>query len=262
MRACAFLLERRAFPLFLTALLALTVLSDCGTEKKNPVSTDGGGTTPTTYTTLHGIFAGASDGGRLSLSIATGSLARSLGGDMTVPVTGTIAPTGGTAVALAGTYNPATDTLLVGATGYALLGVYEPIDPFPSISGTYHSPAGFGTFGCAAGESSAVKIFICTFAESNQQITGRFNLAAVDTIIAGVAFPDGGTEDDYHFFKGTVERTGYPRAIVLHGDNGQNVFDAIGEWNPNTDEAGGTWTVTDTSVPETYSGTWSGLGQP
>lgn len=264
MRAFTLLLDRRGFPFLLTAALALFALVGCGSSDngKNPVEPVT--PTPTTFTKLHGIFAGASDGGRISLSIAAGTLAGTVTRDQTVPVTGTIIPTGGEPVTLGGVYNPATDTLLVGAQGWALLGVYEPSDPFPSISGNYHSPAGPGTFGCAVGESTAVRIFIGTFIESNQTISGPFNMASVGGVIAGAAFQQGGTEEDYLFFKGTIEQTGYPRAIALHGVDDESVFDAVGEWNPNTDGVGGHWSLVDNSKvpPVAMNGTWEGIRVP
>lgn len=272
MRAITLLLDRRAFVFLLPALLALIALSGCGGDHKNPVAPVG---VTATHSYLYGVFAGPADGGRLSIAIATTSLAgplstgpgvssppsRAPGAGRVVFANGTLTPTGGPAVYLGGTFDAATDTLRLSGGGYTLLGVYEPVDPFPSIAGTYAGPDGGGTFGCAVGAASCVKIFICNFAEAGGAVTGRMNMAAVDTVIAGVAYAVGEPVESGFFFDGTVAREGDARAIVLHGEHDQSVFDATGTWDTTTNQVGGVWAVVKHSIepPEVHTGTWTGL---
>lgn len=249
----------RRVMLCLLLFVALSLLPFAGcSNTENPVTPGGGGPTSTSLT---GLFVGAGDGGKLTLTIASASLAptlraASLGADV-VSATGILDPDGtGATIPLSGTYDTATDTLNVSGGGYVLLGFLEKTG---TISGDYSGPNGSGVFGTFVGSSSATKVFCGSFENATMTISGRWNLAAVGNNVGGFGAADAGGVTQTFGLNGSATGTSNPREIMLTGSLGNDSLSAAGNWDTTTDQVQGTWDrFANGTVDPVDTGTWVG----
>lgn len=243
------------------AIASLVTMAGCSKDdKKNPVDPGGGGTT--TSTSLSGIFVGAGDGGRMTLTIASGSLTSAFRSATraqdSVNVSGSldIDPDPASVLPLTGSYNIATDTLNARDTylsGYTLIGHYDAAGINPAIFGTYSGPNGAGVFESIVGASSTILSFCGTFTNNVNPI-GRWNFVLFNGAITGASVLDGGAEVGY--LAGGVSGTGNPVAVSFNGSVSGDPLTATGTLDTMTNLAYGTWqrSISGTVVDQ---GTWS-----
>lgn len=238
-------------------LVSLLAINGCGDDNNDNPTNPGGGATTTSFT---GTFVSGYEGGMLTVTVNTVSLARSLrAGSAAVTATGVLSPDGGTAVNLTGTYDATTDSLYLAGGSYTLAGQYDGSGPIAGIGGVYVGPnAHPGVFGCAVGGSSSIQVYCGTFENDAVTLTGRWNLVLSGNQIAGIALPDGDNAPEPPLLQGTVTGTGTSRPVTLGYDDGNGfVISAVGTLDTSDHTVGGSWHTTQDSAP-TDSGTWSG----
>lgn len=246
-------LIRRIFTL--AALTSVALWIGCSDDESNPVNPGGG----TTSSSLSGAFVGSGDGGRLSVTIASATLApalrsASLGVD-SVTATGSLDPDGGSVVSLTGTYDTDTDTLKLTDGGYTLLGVFDSTGSVDGIVGSYAGPNGTGMFGCFVASAGAVQTSCGSFVNMGATVSGRWNAIILgDEALAG-AVASG--DDEVVGMEGVVTGTGNPRTITLAGEGSMFQLSASGSWDTTTNTITGTWETTD-GVSILDTGTWDG----
>ena len=259
---------------FFTRLLTATALAGtlvgvgCSDDEENK-----NGGTPTPTTTMTGAFVGAGDGGRLSVTVSTTTLAparpsaklqwgagggRILGSgsvaEHNVGATGSLDLDGGAVVGLSGTYSDETDSLNLTGGGYTLLGAYDATGAVGAITGAYAGPNGIGVFIAVNTASSNVTTFCGTFVNAGATLSGRINVIVVGNEAGGAAFPEGDPEGAG--FEGTVTAIGtLDRNITLSGDSGSGPFTLAGVWDTTTNTITGTWEQSD-GISVVDSGTW------
>jgi len=239
------------------ALVVVASLAGCSSDdKKNPVAP--GGSTPTS-TTFTGVFTGPTTGGKVVITVATTSLAPGLhaarAGAAAVTATGTLTPNGGSAVALTGTYDPATDLVDVSGGGYTVNAFYDAEFTPPGMTGTFTGPSEDGNVLCPVGDGTAVKTF-CGSYTADVGSGGEWNFIISGTSAAGYAWEDGATEMIPLF--GTVTGTGETRDITLGFGSPDVTLTATGTWNTTTNAVSGVWNSADALANPLDSGTWSG----
>lgn len=252
-----FAVPRRA--LFLCATLALLSLVAFGCsddDDDNPMDPGPG----TQSTQLTGTFAGANDGGKMTVTIplAPAALAPRLGGPALthdVAVTGTLLPDAGGTVGLTGIYNEETDSLYVTGGGYVMGGEYDPAGPIPGIAGVYLGPSGAGGFGLAVGGSGTVTVYCGTYVNDDLTASGRLNMVVVGNAVAGAAIVQG----EVRGFEGAITGTAPNQTISVNQDIGDGAFlIAEGDLNATTGEiTNGTWRIEVETVISDF-GTWQG----
>lgn len=261
----------RAARALLCFAAATLLAAGCGSDKKVTAPTGGGGPTSTSFT---GILVNTTQTGRLTVTIATSSLAApfrvarsvpfpaSSAGAASVSATGMIEfPTD--TMNLTGTYNTATDSLNLSGEGYTLEGHVDTSGSKPALQGKYSGPSGTGGFGCSEGTASTVQLYCGTFQSTTGSGTyGSLNVAVSGATLAGVAFPN--LDDHGSPFSGTVTGTGDTRTINLEGTvPGDYSVSGGGTLNTVTREiTDGTWAYEDLYSHATDSGTWSAVHCP
>ena len=250
----------------LFAVLALAGLLTWVGCSDDDESNNGGGT-PTT--SMSGAFVGAGDGGKLTVTIASTTLAPGLraakaqwgAGGAKILGAGSVAShgigasgsadlDGGSVVTLSGTYSDETDTLNLTGGGYTFVGEYD--DTGPAIFGAYAGPNGVGLFGVVQG--GGVQVFCGSFVNTGATVNGRLNLIIRGDEVGGAGVPEGSSEGAG--FEGTVTGTGNPRTVTLGGETGGGEsFTATGDWDTTANTITGTWEQSD-GVNVLDSGTW------
>ena len=233
------------------ALIACLSISGCNNNNDPMSPGGGGGGGGGTSSTFVGTMAGPSSGGKLTLVVPTANPAPANGeraARAAIVATGTFNPPGGTAVALAGTYDTNTKALAVTGGGYTLAGTYSS----GLLRGSWtRSPATeAGTFVVVlASSATSVRVYCGTFTSTSGGVGGIFNFAVQGSTIDGLAYTSSGTET---LLQGTL-------------DGGTSVT-LINPLNPGPFLATGTLNASNNTVNGTYndgagnSGNWSGVG--
>lgn len=146
-------------------------------------------TAPSNSTSFDGVIASGTLTGALSFSVASSTLdvGRAPGtatapvgirpafavapGDVTV--TGTLKVSGGSNVALTGTYNTTTHALSLTGGGYSFTGTYAN----GRIDGTFTSPSGNGSFSAQPATNATISSYCGTYALNDGSDHGHFNIA-------------------------------------------------------------------------------------
>ena len=238
-------------------LVSLLAINGCGDDNNDNPTNPGGGATSTSFT---GTFMSGYEGGMLTVTINTVSLARSLrAASAAVTATGVISPDGGTAVDLVGTYDATTDSLYLTGGSYALAGKYDASGSIAGIGGAYVGPAAHpGVFGCAIGGTSSISVYCGTFQNQANTLSGRWNLVFSGNQVAGIALPNGDNAPEPPLLEGTVTGTGTSRPVTLGYNDGSGfVISALGTLDTAAHTVSGSWHTTQDAAP-VDSGTWSG----
>lgn len=253
-----FAVPRRAlFTCMVLGAMFLVAINGCSDDDDddNPVNPGGGSSTQ-----LTGAFVGATDGGKISITIplASTALAPRLGGSpAAVTATGVLSPVSGGTINLAGAYDPETNILgLTGGTPgseYTFDGQYE-VGTISGITGDFVGPNGSGGFATAVGGSGTVFTYCGTYTNASDE-TGNLNLLIVGTTVAGGVV----TNLTLYGFEGTVTGTAPNQTITVNDEVEPGiVVNATASLNATTGViSGGTYTIT-VEGTETDSGTWQG----
>jgi hypothetical protein len=170
--------------LLVAAAASVMGLAACG---------DAGGTgTNSDSTTLQGVFAVDSTSGTITLTIASGTLSLVAGPNYaaeapqaSVSVTGTLVISGGSTIALTGTYDTGLHTISVTGGGYTFTGSFAS----GKLSGTFTTPSsGSGGF-TTQSSGDNVQTFCGHFAPDQVGKTGAvFNIVVNSTtgIVSGI----------------------------------------------------------------------------
>ena len=234
-------------------LIVSSALAGCSDDDEdNPVN-------PTPSTQLTGPFAGAGDGGLMTLTIplVAADLApvRPAGAVVAhdVEALATLSlDSGGGPVNLSGTYNEESDSLNLTGQGYTVVGQYGPAEPF--IAGSFTGPLGNGLFSCAIGGRGAIAVYCGEHVNSAQTSTGRWHIAISGTTAFGFAVIDSETI----YYEGTVTGTGGVRSIVVRQDLGNGVELLVdGTLNTANDDVWGEWVLETNDMLDDH-GTWDG----
>jgi len=241
-------------------ILMVGAVAGCSDDDTNPTSPGG----PTTTTGFTGVFANGTTSGKLAITIKGETLAGPSPGHRTarapahqVTANAVLTPSTGPGAALYGIYDVDADSLYLAGSGYVLIGHYDDsVDP-PVISGTLSGPGGDAVFRCLLGPS--IKVYCGTYESTAGPATGTWNLVTIDTVLVGIAFPEGGNGNSALVFAGTVARTGATRAIAFSASQ-PGVFDltGTGSLDTATNNVSGSWTFDDLIATADDSGTWSG----
>jgi hypothetical protein len=251
-------LSPRPFPHLHLALAALGIVSlltfnGCGDDNNDNPTNPGGGATSTSFT---GTFVNGSEGGLMTVTVNTTTLARALRAATAVTASGVITPDGGSPISLTGTYDSATDSLYLNGGGYAFGGQYDGSGAIAGIAGLYTGPNGAGQFGCATGSSASIGVYCGTYQNQAVTETGNWNLVTSGSYIVGLAVPSGQTFG--LGLEGTLTGTGTTRTITVGSDDGNGgLLTATGTLNTTTHAMSGTWHTTQDAAP-VDSGSWSG----
>lgn len=254
---------RRFLPraLVSVAVLGLAFWVGCSDDEENPMNPGGGATS----TTFSGMFIGGGDGGRMSLTIATTSLAPALRSgslrSVVVTASGSLDLDGGAVIPFTGTYDTVTDSMDAFATDplgdYTLAGAYDSTGTVGGVLGSYDGPNGSGFFGCLAGTPGSITTLCGSFDNQSMTETGLWNTIIYADEVAGAAVPDGSST--LIGFEGTVTGTGNPRQISIAGSDGAVDLTATGTWDTVTNQITGTWDTVDSGTQAPIdNGTWSG----
>lgn len=250
---------RRFMPraLACVAVLGLVTWVGCSDDEENPMNPGGGGPTSTSFT---GMFIGGGDGGRMSLTIATTTLAPALRSGLLrsaiVTATGSLDPNGGAVIPLTGTYDTDTDSVYATGGGYSIAGAYDSTGTEIAMLGGYTGPNGDGFFACL-GASTSITTLCGSFDNQSMTETGLWNIFIYGDDVAGAAVPDGAST--VLGFEGTVVGTGNPRTINLSGSDGAVDLTGTGSWNTTTNVVTGTWDTVDSgTLMPIDNGTWGG----
>ncbi len=252
--------RRTALALGSVGLVAIFGLGGCG-DDDNPANPGGGG--GPTQTQLTGGFIGGGDGGKLTLTVATGTLAPPRpglrAGAVDVGATGTLDLDGGGLVSLSGTYDTVTDSLNLSdglPGGYAFVGVYDTTGADPGIIGGYTGPNGNGLWGCFVGTESTVKVFCGSFENAGMTVSGRWSLIIIaDRLIGGMVATG---SSDIIGFEGTVTGSSNPRILSMAGEEAGVELTGAGAWDTTTNDLSGTWSTSDSGTQAPIdNGTWA-----
>jgi hypothetical protein len=232
------------------ALLTVFLLPGCSDDDDgDPVGPDRG------TTELTGTFAQEDEGGMMTITIQSGTLARALRSgsiaSRTVGVSAVLTPEVGAPVHLTGTYREESDTLNLSGGGYEMVGEYD--DTTTAISGSYTGPIGPGSFACATGAPGQVGVYCGTFEDETYFNSGRWNLVVAGTQLHGIF----ATYSGEITFQGTVTGTGTIRTVAVHDHMSYGAYFVVdGTLDTDADTLGGTWGVDDNGT-YTYHGPWS-----
>ncbi|GEM_PF-6286193 len=223
----------------ITIFVFLMILIVSCKKDENPVNTGGGGN-PTTYL---GTFAGASESGSITLTIAGSTIISKATGS--VAVAGSLKPVGGAAVSLTGTFNTGTNALAVsgGAAGstYTLAGTLSG----GALSGSYTGPNGNGQFRMESSANNAVKVFVGTYTSQAGNSPGYFNLVQDSTSLSGLAVSVTGTNTDLFGFVAAD-------SIKIYLPGSSTLFLALGRFTNAADTAAaGIY-----NIPQVDNGVW------
>ena len=212
---------------------------------------------PTTPTPFAGAFLNASESGRITFSIDAAPLARGRdAAQAPIPVTGRATFGGGSGIDLSGTYDAASDTLILAGTGYQFVGRLLPGAPSAEIAGSYIGLNGTGSFDALAGASSATEIHCGTFDSTYLLETGPFNLVLSGSRAIALMLPGGTTRA--RRLTGTISGTVSPLQIDLaYADTTGLAITASGSLDLVLAHSTGTWSSTQGGSPHD-NGTWSG----
>jgi hypothetical protein len=244
--------SRTLLPWMTFALLSILAFPGCGDDDDdNPVN-------PGPSTQLTGTFANPNEGGMMTITIQSASLApaRRAGSAASHASTATavLTPEIGAPVHLTGTYSDESDTLYLsgGGLSYNMRGVYDATAS--TILGSYAGPQGNGYFACVVGGTGAVDVYCGTFEDDEDISHGRWNLVISGTQLQGIGALYGGL---FYRFSGTATGTGATRVIAVEDEIGVgNTLTADGTLDTGTSLAQGTWTVSSNGVPYN-TGPWS-----
>ena len=154
-------------------------------------------------------------------------------------ITGTLTPTGGAAINLAGTYTASSKHASVSGGGYTVVGDYT--ESSTLFNGTYTGPN--GDHGSWAVESGTVKVFCGSYTGS---ATGTWNLVLNDAgQLRGVAQTSSGAIG----LVGTYNSTSGAITVTSPDDT---TIGASGTLNATTGGGSGNWTVSGQAA-----GTWT-----
>jgi hypothetical protein len=166
---------------FATALGCLA-LAGCGDDP--PPSAP---PAPTGSTTFEGTIAGQTSSGTLTITVATSNPSPQpvpMGASAIVTATGSVTPTGGSAVALTGTYDDQTDQVSLTGGNWTLAGGLTSF----GLEGTYSGPGGVqGVFSVQrqGTGTDTVIVVIGTYTATVGTGSGNFNFAFRPSITSG-----------------------------------------------------------------------------
>jgi hypothetical protein len=272
------MLEHRAL---VAAVAAASALAFAGcSDDDEPV---GPTYNPTPATQFTGVFAGGADGGQMSVTIMSTSLAAARPGAVgrlapprlvapglvapgpadshsvstSVQALATLSPTGGGVANLTGTYDTAADTLNLSGSGYSMRGVRTGSTGSSELLGSVIGPNGTAGMRCGEG-STGIKTYCATYSSNSTALTGRFNFYISGTEITGVAVAAGANAGAW--IGGTATGTGATRSITFTGFfQGPNEFSGTGVLAVATGDVAGLWTLYDDLGNPIDSGSWSGV---
>lgn len=248
-----------------TAVLLLGLALVIGCSSKSDNAPGGGGGGPATTRTMLGIMINSNENGRLSITIQSPTFspqgATRVLGPTPVAASATFQPIVGGPVSLTGTYDTVTDSLSLMGGGYTLGVTIETDDANPGFATTYTGPNGPGFAGAIRSDSLAMLIFCGTWSSSTTSFGGAMGFLVADTMIAGIAFPDGAT--DPIFIEGTSTGSGTSRTIMVAGsESGVYDLSITGTYNTLTSVINGTWQYDDLVGPSQDNGTFSATPCP
>jgi hypothetical protein len=227
-----------------TAILASVACSSSNSTSPKPNGPTG---------TFKGTLVGDGASGVLTLTFPSSvsalpaasrfALVRVAEAGTTIQVTGTLALTGGSSVQLTGTYNPdAEPQLVLAGGGYGLAGDYSAKNGV--ISGTTTFPNGKTGLWTVSANATAVKVFCGTYASSQGNGGGTWNLVLdSNNNLTGVASVAGqlqgtlsGTSLSVTYTGGTATGTLDPTSGAGNGTyDAPNIGDGdAGTWTANT----------------------------
>ena len=233
-------------------ILSLIALPGCGDDDDddNPVN-------PGTSTHLTGTFGNPTEGGMMTITISSASLApSSRAGSVrthTAFASATLSPEVGSEVLVTGTYGDESDSLVLSGGGYNMAGVYDPATA--SIRGSYLGPRGEGRFVGTVGESSAISVHCGTFEDEDDVTRGRWNLMVSGTTLWGIGALHSGI---FYQFEGTVSGAGAVKTISVDDQGVGNGHDLVasGTLDTGTGLGQGTWTSSNGGIT-INTGPWS-----
>lgn len=240
--------------------IVLAFAAGCGDDNGSPTGPGPGATS----TTMTGVMINATENGRLTVTIATTTLAPPPGAlaarAVAVDASATFRPIGGSVVNLAGTYDAATDTLLLSGGGYTIVAEVEEGDP-PSTVGQYDGPNGPGFFGAVATGSTSTPVYCGDYQSGTTSENGNLSFLVSGDVFAGITFS--AVTSWFRPFEGTVSGTGSVRSVA--GGNVEEGVDSLyisGSFNTVSGVSSGTWTLVDLTDQSAESGTWSAVECP
>ena len=246
--------RRAVFACATLGLLSLVGIQGCSDDDEdNPVNPG------PTSTQLTGTYANANEGGQMSISISSGTLAPALRAGAlathTIAASGSLTAEGTTTpTPLTGNYSEETDSLYLTGGGYDMAGHYD--GTTSTITGGYSGPNGVGFFSCAVGGSNAIQVYCGAFESTmNSGVVGRWNVVISGSQLSGIGAVTGG---GLYEFTGTVTGTGTTRTVAVNQDLGSGVtLTADGTLDTSTDQIGGTYALDDNGTPSD-AGNWTG----
>lgn len=241
--------RRLAAAAALVLALGLAGCNDDSNDTKNPVGP--GGSSGSTL--LTGTFTGASENGRIDLTIQTTNLAHVPGAaKATVIGTAVVNVDAGPTIDLSGTYDPVTDSLFVTGGGYTLVGKQRMEGFLPAIAGVYVGPNGTGNFEVIVGSQAEIGVYCGTYLNAALVQQGRWNFLIFQNRVIGLHSPASG---GFIRMTGDATGTGTTRTLTFTSDPEFGTMTGAGTLNTQTEHASGTWSSTDDAG--TVSGTWT-----
>ena len=209
-----------------------------------------------------GVFAGSGDGGNMSLTIATGSLASArpsgtLGANQ-VTASGLVhVEESSSSINVTGTYDDVTKALQLSGGGYTFAGQYDATSS--SVYGTYTGLHGAGSFRCAAGPPVGAEFCGVFESTANPGTFGRWNIVISGDQVHGVGSVLGGSS--FTFVGTATSLGGTLRAITVEHQIAVDrtlTVDGQIDIHLGTD-MDGTYEIENNGAPED-TGNWNGGG--
>jgi len=187
-----------------------------------------------------GPGGGASDDGDYRGIFSATDGITAFGGALVITIqsataSGTLTPSGQSAVSLSGTFSTSTKAVNLSGGGHTLAGTVNSTSG--ELSGAHHGTGGDGTFATQKGTSSEVQQFCGTFTGDD---TGTWNLSKRANSLVGAYAADGGGDGS---LSGTL--SGSSISITFSGGTASGTLTSATAMN-------GTWTAAPAS------GTWTG----
>ena len=216
-------------------VVSLTGASCGSSEEPEGGNADAGemphATSPGRY---RGLVSGGSFTGVLDISVGSDTTAKARPKATGSGASGTLtSASGGTPIALSGSWDPASGTLELSGGGFTFSGTGDGL----AISGTYTGPAGSGAFALLAASEARVSVFCGSFGGDGQ---GTWNVAAVEGGAASGAFAsaDGSSVGTFMGTWLSGELTLHGSGIDAHGP--LSATGGMGTWIAGS--SGGSWT--------------------
>jgi hypothetical protein len=170
-----------AMPIALVAALACLGLAGCGDDPPPNAPA------PSGSTTFRGTIAGQTSSGALTITVATSNPSPQpgpMGANAVVTATGTVTPSGGSGVALTGTYDDQSNHVALTGGGWTLGGDLTSF----GLEGTYSGPGGvtgvFSVWRSGTGTDTVI-VVVGTYAANVGTGSGNFNFAFRPSITSG-----------------------------------------------------------------------------